>query len=135
MANSVLARKVPYSIEAEQSVLGCILISNVVANELCSSLQVEDFYSGVHQTIYAVMRDLLLRNQPVDYVTVVSELEKINKLSEIGGIDYITTLTNIVPTAANYKHYTEILLEHSKLRKLLDLGNTISAKTYTIMTW
>ena len=130
MANNVLARKVPYSIEAEQSVLGCILISDVVSNELCSTLHVEDFYSGVHQTIFAVMKDLLLRNQPVDYVTVVSELEKINKLNEIGGIDYITTLTNAVPTAANYKHYTEILLEHSKLRKLLDLGNTISAKTY-----
>lgn len=130
MANNVLARKVPYSIEAEQSVLGCILISNVVANELCSSLEVEDFYSGVHQTIFAVMRDLLLRNQPVDYVTVISELEKINKLAEIGGIDYITTLTNAVPTSANYKYYTEILLEQSKLRKLLELGNSISAKTY-----
>ena len=130
MANNVLARKVPYSIEAEQSVLGCILISNVVANELCSTLNVDDFYSGIHQTVFAVMKDLLIKNQPIDYVTLVSELEKSGKLAEIGGIDYITTLTNAVPTASNYKYYTEILLEQSKLRKLLELGNSISAKCY-----
>jgi len=130
VTNNVLARKVPYSIEAEQSVLGCILISNVVANELCSTLSVDDFYSGIHQTIFGVMKDLMLKNQPVDYVTLVSELEKTNKLTEIGGMDYITTLTNAVPTASNYKHYTDILLEQSKLRKLLELGNSISAKCY-----
>ncbi len=130
MAKDVLARKVPYSIEAEQSVLGCILISNVVANELCSTLSVDDFYSGIHQTIFLVMKDLMLKNQPIDYVTLISELEKTGKLSEIGGMDYITTLTNAVPTASNYKYYTDILTEQSKLRKLLELGNTISAKCY-----
>lgn len=130
MANNVLARKVPYSIEAEQSVLGCILISSNAANELCSTLGVEDFYSGIHQTVFAVMRDLLLKNQPIDYVTVVSELEKIGKLAEIGGIDYITTLTNAVPTAANFSHYANILQEQSRLRKLLELGNEICAKAY-----
>ncbi len=104
MANSVVARKEPYSIEAEQSVLGCILISNVVASELCARMKKEDFYSGVHKIIFESMQNLVNRNQPVDYVTLVSELEKNNKLNDIGGMNYITTLTNAVPTAANYEH-------------------------------
>ena len=130
MANQVVARKVPYSIEAEQSVLGSILISNTVASELCATLKSDDFYSGVHQTIFQAMQSLVSKNQPVDYVTLVSELEKTNKLNEIGGITYITNFTNAVPTAANHHHYSEILLEDSKLRKLLDMGNSIVAKSY-----
>ena len=130
MANNVVARKMPYSIEAEQSVLGCMLISGTVANELCTSLKADDFYSKIHQDIFDAMQSLVEKNQPVDYVTLVSELEKSNKLGEIGGINYITTLTNAVPTAANYAHYSEILIENSRLRKLLDIGNNIVAKSY-----
>ncbi len=129
MASNV-ARREPYSIEAEQSVLGCILISNVVASELCSRLKKEDFYSGVHKSIFESMQNLINKNQPVDYVTLVSELEKDNKLDAIGGMNYITTLTNAVPTAANYEHYAEIVLQNSKLRDLLNLGNTVVAKSY-----
>ena len=58
-----IARKTPYSIEAEQSVLGCILISNTVAVELCGKLQDGDFYSPVHQTIFKAMKDLVIKNQ------------------------------------------------------------------------
>ena len=130
MANNIVARKMPYSIEAEQSVLGCMLISGTVANELCASLKTEDFYSKVHQDIFDAMQTLIEKNQPVDYVTLVSELEKSNKLNDIGGINYITTLTNAVPTAANYLHYSEILVENSRLRKLLELGNSVVAKAY-----
>jgi replicative DNA helicase len=125
-----VARKMPYSIEAEQSVLGCILISGTVANELCSKLNEDNFYSTVHQTIFSCMKSLNIKNQPVDYVTLVSELERTKKLNEVGGINYITSLTNAVPTAANYEHYTDILLEDSKLRKLLEIGNTITAQSY-----
>lgn len=130
MKSNTLARKVPYSIEAEQSVLGCILISNEVASELCASLKIDDFYSSVHKTIFEHMKILMAKNLPIDYVTLVSELEKSNKLDEVGGINYITSLTNAVPTSANYLHYAEILLENSKLRKLLDMGNNIVAKCY-----
>src|SRR5574344_1070138 len=131
MANKINApRKMPYSIEAEQSVLGSMLISNVVASELGSQLTSNDFYSDIHKTIFSNMQTLLQRNQPVDYVTLVSELEKIGKLDEIGGINYITTLTNVVPTASNYKHYADIVLEDSRLCKLMNLGKEINAKSY-----
>lgn len=125
-----IARKMPYSIEAEQSVLGCILISSSVADELCSKLAAEDFYSGVHQTIFAAMKALNQKNQPIDYVTLVSELEKNQKLGEVGGINYITSLTNVVPTASNYEHYQEILLEDSRLRKLIAMGEKIAELGY-----
>ena len=130
MAREIVARKVPYSIEAEQPVLGCILISNVVASELCARHKTDDFYSDVHKTIFEAMQKLVAKNQPVDYVTLVSELEKANKLDEIGGMNYITTLTNAVPTASNFEHYSQILTENSKLRKLLEMGNSIVAKSY-----
>ena len=130
MANNVAPRREPYSIEAEQSVLGCILISNVVASELCSTMRKDDFYSGVHQTIFESMQNLILKNQPVDYVTLVSELERAGKLGDIGGMNYITTLTNAVPTAANYEHYADIVLKNSKQRKLLQMGNQIVAMAY-----
>ena len=125
-----IARKTPYSIEAEQSVLGCILISNTVAVELCGKLQDGDFYSPVHQTIFKAMKDLVIKNQPIDYVTLVSELERNQKLTEIGGINYITSLTNIVPTAANYDHYQQIVQEDSKLRKLIAMGEKIAEMGY-----
>lgn len=130
MANNTLARKTPYSLEAEQSVLGSILISQTVAGELCATLNQDDFHSPIHQTIFVAMQSIVQKNQPVDYVTLVNELEKNQKLSEVGGINYITTLTNTVPTAANYEHYTEILLENSKLRKLQDMGQSVVAKAY-----
>ena len=131
MANEVvMPRKVPYSLEAEQSVLGCILLSENVASELCATLSKDDFHSPIHQTIFDAMQTIVSQNQPVDYVTLVNELEKSKKLNDIGGINYITTLTNCVPTAANYEHYTDIVLEDSKLRKLLDMGNQIVAKSF-----
>lgn len=130
MANTVAPRKMPYSLEAEQSVLGCILLSENVASELCATLSKDDFHSPIHQTIFSAMQTLVAQNQPVDYVTLVNELEKSKKLDGVGGINYITTLTNCVPTATNYEHYEEIVLENSKLRKLLEMGNQIVAKSY-----
>ena len=125
-----IARKIPYSVEAEQSVLGCILISNTVADELCGKLKETDFNSPVHQVIFGCMKALNLKNQPIDYVTLVSELERNQKLNEVGGINYITSLTNVVPTAANYEHYEQIVLEDSKLRKLIDMGEKIAQMGY-----
>lgn len=125
-----VARKTPYSIEAEQSVLGCILISNTVAGDLCDKFSESDFYSKSHKIIFECMKNLHIKNQPIDYVTLVSELERTHKLNDVGGVNYITSLTNVVPTAANYEHYADIVSEDSKLRKLLEMGNEIVAKAY-----
>ena len=101
-----------------------------LASELCADLTKTDFYSGVHQIIFETMQSLVSKNQPVDYVTLVSELERESKLNEIGGMNYITTLTNAVPTAQNYEYYADIVVKNSKQRKLLEMGNQIAAKSY-----
>ncbi len=125
-----VARKMPYSLEAEQAVLGCVLISNNVAAEVCSILKEEDFYSLSHKTIYAKMYDLYKGNQPIDYVTLISSLEKAESLGKVGGIEYITTLTNVVPSAANYQHYCDIVLSDSKLRSLIDASQRVIDNAY-----
>lgn len=130
MAVQQTARKMPYSLEAEQAVLGCALISNNVAGEICSLLKDDDFYSLAHKSIYASMYKLNLGNEPIDYVTLVSLLEKENKLGEVGGIEYITSLTNIVSSAANYMHYCDIVLNDSKLRQLIDSSQKIIDEAY-----
>ncbi|MBO7508179.1 MAG: replicative DNA helicase, partial [Clostridia bacterium] len=97
---------------------------------LCSQLHSDDFHSPIHQQIFDAMQNIVRKNQPVDYVTLVNELEKNQKLNEVGGINYITTLTNCVPAASNYQHYTDIVLECSKLRKLLEMGQSVVSKAY-----
>lgn len=125
-----LIKKMPFSIEAEQALLGCILISDNAAGVICGTLKADAFYSIAHKTIYQTMLKLYLKNKPVDYVTVVTELEKANQLSEVGGVEYITTLTNAIPTAANFEHYGDIVKRDHVLRQLVLAGERISQIGY-----
>lgn len=117
----------PCSIEAEQAVLGCILISEEVANDIFLKLNENDFYASAHKQIYRAMYNVYISKNSVDYVTLVSELETNQNLGEVGGISYIASLTNAVPSSANYKHYCDIVLEKSKLRKISENSQRIVA--------
>ena len=125
-----LPRTIPHNIEAEQSVLGCNLIDDNVVLQIMNTLKVEDFYTEAHKTIFEAMREIYNANKPIDYVTLTDELDKKGVLESVGGIDYITTLTNIVPSAANYKHYAEIVRRDSILRKLIRSSQEIIEKAY-----
>lgn len=125
-----LVRQMPYSIEAEQAVLGSMLISENAASYICSSFSSDAFYSLSHKKIYNKMYELYAKNKPIDYVTIVSELDKSGELDEVGGIEYLTTLTNVVPTAANYLHYAEILKRDYILRQLITAGEKIVQMAY-----
>ena len=103
------ARVMPHNIEAEQAVLGCNLIDNDIAVDVMAKLKTEDFYTQAHQTIFDAMLNIYKKNSPIDFVTITDELEKQGAMDSVGGIDYIATLTNIVPSAANYNHYVEIV--------------------------
>lgn len=129
MSTSV-AKKMPYSIEAEQAVLGCVLINDNACSVIMGSLKANAFYSKAHKTIFECMQRIYEKNQPVDYVTVISELEKENSLNDVGGIDYITTLTNAVPTAANFEHYADIVKRDFVLRELINAGQKIIEMSY-----
>lgn len=124
------ARIIPHNIEAEQSILGCNLIDDNAVLQIMNTLKVEDFYSQAHQTIFEAMTNIYRANKPIDYVTLTDELEKTGLLEAVGGIDYITTLTNVVPSASNFKHYCDIVKRDSVLRKLIRVSQDIIEHAY-----
>ena len=94
----------PNSLEAEQALLGCVLLDNDAQMEIFSKVDVEDFYSEAHKNIYDSMIKIYNKSIPVDFVTLTNQLEVDKKLEVIGGIDYISFLTNVVPSSANYTY-------------------------------
>ncbi len=128
--NQVKARQIPHNTDAEQAVLGCILIDDQSPMTIFSRLKNEDFYSDIHKTIFKTMFNLYKEGSPVDFVTLTDSLEKLGVIDAIGGIDYITTLTNVLPSASNYKHYMNIVKRDSVLRKLIQASNEILKDAY-----
>jgi len=123
-------RMMPHSIEAEQSVLGCCLIDDNVPVQVMNKLKVDDYYTQAHQTIFEAMYKIYQENKPIDFVTLTDELERMGSMDAVGGIDYITTLTNIVPSAANFMHYVNIVKRDSVLRNLIKASQNIIEKAY-----
>lgn len=123
-------RMMPHSIEAEQSVLGCVLIDQEASINVMGELHEDDFYVEAHKIIFNSMYNVYKANSPVDFVTLTDDLEKNNMLESVGGAEYITTLTNIVPSAANVKHYVNIVKRNSILRKLISASNKITSYCY-----
>lgn len=128
---NVKARIMPQNNEAEQSLLGCVLIDEDAANDILSQLKAEDFYSHAHQMIFEAMKNIYADNKPVDFVTLVQELEKSGSMEAVGGIHYVSSLTDIVPSAANFPHYLAIVKENKLRRKLIDTANKIMNAAYS----
>ena len=120
----------PHNIEAEQSVLGCILIDVQAQADILGIMKEDDFYSEAHKNIYSVMYKLYQKSVPVDFVTLSDQLDKDKILDKIGGIEYITALTNVVPSAANFKYYCDIVKSDSVRRKLILSGQRIIEDAY-----
>ena len=112
----------PQNIEAEQSVIGAMLIDKNAVSVVTEKLMPEDFYRQAHQVIYSAMLTLHSKNEPIDMITLIDELKKMNKLDDVGGVSYVTLLANIVPTAANAKFHAQIVEEKSVLRQLVEGG-------------
>ena len=104
---------------------GSVLIDQEAQTDILSSLSDEDFYSEAHRNIFKAMQNIFSKSIPVDFVTLTSELEVEKKLESVGGIDYITYLTNVVPSAANFKHYCDIVTANSVRRNLIRGGQKI----------
>lgn len=115
----------PHNLEAEQAVLGCILIDNQAQIDVLAIMHESDFYSEAHAQIFKAMNKVYQKSIPVDFVTLTDQLEKDGMLEKVGGIDYIMTLTNTVPSAANFKHYCDIVKADSIRRKLIRSGQEI----------
>lgn len=123
-------RTPPNNIEAEQSVLGGMLLSKDAIADVVEVLRSDDFYRPAHQIIYDVVTDLYGRGDPADSVSVFDELQKRGEVARVGGGAYVHTLTAVVPTAANAGYYAKIVREQAVLRRLIEAGTRIVSYGY-----
>ena len=127
---TVIDRLPPQSIEAEQSVLGSILIDRDAVIEVAEFLKAEDFYRQAHSKIYAVIVDLFERREPIDIVTVAEALERDDDLEAVGGRAYLGTLSNATPTAVHATQYARIVERKALLRNLIGAAGKIAGIGY-----
>jgi replicative DNA helicase len=120
----------PQNIDAEQSVLGAILIDNSALMSTLELLSYEDFYKEAHRKIFIGMSDLFDRNEPIDIVTLTDHLRKKNDLDAIGGPQYLTSLAMTIPTSANVRYHSKIVREKAMLRGLLRSVTDIARNVY-----
>ncbi len=115
----------PHSVDAEESVLGAVLLSGDAANVALETLHAEDFYRPAHQQIFEIIRLLFDSNEPIDAVTVSEGLRRDGSLDRMGGIDFLTNLIDSVPSTSNVEYYAGIVEEHSLRRRLMRVGGDI----------
>ena len=115
----------PHSLEAEQSLLGGLLIDNESLDKVADIVSVTDFYRQDHQIIYQHIHRLIERSQPADIVTVGESLESNSELNTVGGLEYLGLLAESTPTAANIRGYAQIIRERSIMRNLVEVGTDI----------
>jgi replicative DNA helicase len=120
----------PQHIEAEQSILGGILIENEAINRVAEILDADDFYREAHRKIFNALINLSERDEPADLITLTNELRKIDQLDSIGGASYLASLIDSVPTAANIQYYAKIVKEKAILRKLIQTSTEIITQSY-----
>jgi replicative DNA helicase len=131
MKEEVSSHKMPpQHIEAEQSVLGGILIENQAIHKVMEILTPDDFYREAHQKIFTSLLDLSERDEPGDLITLTNDLRKKDGLDSVGGASYIASLIDSVPTAANIEYYARIIKEKSVLRKLIETATNIVTQGY-----
>src|SRR5450830_445153 len=121
----------PHSVEAEQSVLGGLLLENEALDKVADILSPSNFYRHDHRLIFEHITKLIERNRPADIVTVAESLENAAELSAVGGIAYLGALAQNTPTAANIRRYAEIVHERAVMRKLVEVGSGIAESAYS----
>jgi replicative DNA helicase len=120
----------PHDLDAEQSVLGAILLDPQAITRVLDFLQAEDFYRENHRQIYRAALHLFEEGEPIDNITVASELQKLGVLDRIGGRAQLAVLQESVPTAANAEYYARIVKEKSYKRRLIEAGGKVAALGY-----
>ena len=120
----------PHSVEAEQAVLGAILLDNESLHSAVEIIYKDDFYRGAHSSIFESMLSLSERGEPIDIVTLASELEANGNLTTIGGPEYLSTLVDVVPTSAHTQFYGRLIREMSIRRKLIHQAGEISKDAF-----
>ena len=120
----------PHSLEAEQSVLGGLMLDNEAADRIGDAVRADDFYSDAHRIVYRHITQLIADGKPADVVTVSEALSSTKKLDYVGGLAYLGALAQNVPTAANIRHYANIVRERSILRQLAATATEIAESAF-----
>lgn len=120
----------PQNNEAEQSLLGCLMLDKDAIVKVVDFIKAEDFYKGIHQDIYQAMVDLYEKSQPIDILSVSSRLKERNKLENVGGSAYLTSLINTVPTATHISNYARIVRQKKILRDLISASEEIGLSAF-----
>ncbi|MDP3613447.1 MAG: DnaB-like helicase N-terminal domain-containing protein, partial [Rubrivivax sp.] len=116
----------PHSVEAEQSVLGGLLLDNLAWDRAAELLTDSDFYRYEHRLIFGAIAGLVQHSRPADVITVFEQLQSLGKADESGGLAYLNALAQSVPSAANMRRYAEIVRERAVLRKLIAASDEIA---------
>lgn len=121
----------PHSIEAEQAVLGGLLLDNDALDRVADMISEGDFYRQDHRLIFRHVCRMVEKNKPADIVTVAEMLDSCNELEGIGGLAYLSALAQSTPSSANVRRYAEIVRERAVMRKLAEVGSAIAESAYT----
>lgn len=128
---SNLIRQMPVSIEAEQALLGSIIVNPEAFDKIGAMISTEDFYLEEHKHIYAALLNMYAQSKTIDVVTLVNALVENGDRDEAGGIQYITLIAESVPSAANVKDYARIVKDKSTLRRLINVCDEINNDAYS----
>lgn len=134
MEKNVIARAMPYNADAENALLGSLLIDGVVADELIPDIREEDFYLKANRLVFVAMRSLMEEGTAIDTVSLTDRLEIDGKLEEAGGIEHISNLAECVPSAASADHYADIVKRDALIRRVITAGNNIVRAGYDSVT-
>jgi len=125
VATTPVERVPPQSLEAEQSVLGSMLLERDAIARVVELVRPEDFYRDAHRKIFEIVTELFERGEPADLVSVTERLRSKGQLDDVGGVAYVTALLNAVPTAANVEYYARLVVQKSMLRQMIAAGTQI----------
>lgn len=124
-------RKIPpHSVEAEQTVLGAILLNPSLISIASKRIDVDTFYKEVHQKIFKNMLSIHIQGKPIDLIILIEELKGNDELEEVGGVEYITSLQTIVPNYSNIDYYLDLLIDKNNRRVAISLLNILNDKLY-----
>ena len=128
-------QQLPHSIEAEQAVLGGLMLTNGSFDSIASVVSETDFFANDHQLIFQTMRTLSSESKPLDVITLSETLQNTNELEQVGGAAYLVELANNTPSSANIGAYAQIVLERSIIRQLIIAAGDIVKKGYNPLGW
>ncbi|OUR65032.1 replicative DNA helicase, partial [Marinomonas sp. 42_23_T18] len=120
----------PYSVEAERSVVGGLMLDPNAWDRVSELVVADDFYRPEHQQIFAVIAKLADESEPIDVVTIGEKLDKRGELEHVGGMAYLIEMAEATPSSANIGSYADIVRERSLLRRLISTTNEISTRAF-----